>query len=112
VGGRIRQGESSAEAARRECLEETGCPLEPERLVFVQERFYHAGGSEHHEVVFFYLMQGDTSSFAPGAGTDQAEESLCWVPLSALPYKNLYPSFLKTALQALPQEMRQIITRE
>ena len=38
VGGRIRQGETSAEAARRECLEETGCLLEPEGPVFVQER--------------------------------------------------------------------------
>lgn len=112
VGGRIRQGESSAEAARRECLEETGCPLEPEKLVFVQERFYTADGCEHHEVVFFYLMQGDTASIAPAAGTDQAAESLCWVPLSALPELNLLPPFLKTALQTLPQGVRHIVTRE
>ena len=112
VGGRIRQGESSAEAARRECLEETGCPLEPERLVFVQERFYTADGCEHHEVVFFYLMQGDTTALAPGIQTDQAAESLCWVPLSSLPELNLLPPFLKNGLQALPGGVQHIVTRE
>ena len=112
VGGRVRQGESSAEAARRECVEETGCPLEPERLVFVQERFHHAGGSEHHEVVFFYLMQGDTATVAAGTETDQAGESLCWAPLSDLPAMNLLPPFLKDGLQKLPDGVRHIVARE
>lgn len=112
VGGRIRQGESSAEAARRECVEETGCPLEPERLVFVQERFYTAGGCERHEVVFFYLMQGDTEALAAGTETDQAGESLCWAPLSALPDMNLLPPFLKDGLQKLPEGVTHVISRE
>ncbi len=112
VGGRVQQGETTAEAARRECMEETGRSLEPERLIFVQERFYIAGDSQNHELVFFYLMQGDTGSISTGMAGDQPEESLCWVPVSDLPGLNLLPPFLGQALQALPETVVHVVSRE
>ena len=74
VGGGIRQNESSAEAARRECREETGCALEVERLLFVQERFYSLGNTPQHEVTFFYLMKDDAVPLRSGAAADQPGE--------------------------------------
>ena len=112
VGGRIRQGETSAEAARRECLEETGCPLEPEGPVFVQERFYGVDGCGHHEVVFFYRMKGETGSIPSECGTDQPGESLRWVPVHQLGEIDLRPPFLKDGLQKLPDGVMHVISRD
>lgn len=112
VGGRIRQGETSAEAARRECLEETGCLLEPEGPVFVQERFYTADGCQHHEVVFFYRMNGDADMIPPDGDTDQAGEGLRWVPVDQLKEIDLRPPFLKDGLQKKLEGVIHVISRD
>ena len=112
VGGGIRQNESSAEAARRECREETGCALEVERLLFVQERFYSLGNTPQHEVTFFYLMKDDAVPLRSGAATDQPGEHLHWLPVGALETVNVVPAFLRRGLRELPAGVTHIITRE
>ena len=112
VGGGIQSGESSEQAVLREVCEETGKCLEIARLVFVQERFYHVGGENHHEVVFFYLMQNADSDILTGEVTDQQNEHLHWIPLDKLEQINLVPPFLKTEVTRLPQEVRHIVSNE
>ena len=112
VGGRIRMGESSADAVLREVCEETGQPLAIDRLLFVDERFFHYDGADHHQVCFYYLMQPPAFPIPDGKPTDQAGESLAWLPIADLPKFTIIPSFLCTALQNLPDQPVHLITKE
>lgn len=112
VGGGIHQNELSSEAVIRECYEETGYHLEIDRLVFVQERFFSLGNINYHEVVFFYLMKDMTFEICDGLNTDQKSEHLYWIPIETLENINLVPSFLKTAMKKIPDEVTQIISYE
>ncbi len=110
VGGGIQENETSDHAVLRECYEETGCRLEIERLVFVQERFFTVESICHHEVTFFYLMKEDNVAVCSGANSDQKNEYLYWVDIEELEDINLVPKFLITALKNLPDEIIHIIS--
>lgn len=58
-GGKLREGESLAEAVERELLEETGLRVRAGGLVEVYERLPRpgAGGAEAHFVVLDYLCE-------------------------------------------------------
>ena len=112
VGGGVRQNESSDKAVLRECLEETGHQIDIDRLVFVQERFFQLNNTNHHEVVFFYLMKDDGFEIQSGVNTDQQKEQLFWVPIEALEGINLVPAFLKNALQDIPKEVTRVVSYE
>ena len=110
VGGGVRQNESSDKAVLRECFEETGCHYEIDRLVFVQERFFQLNNTNHHEVVFFYLMKDGGFLIQSGVKTDQQKEQLFWVPIEELGETNLVPAFLKTVLQDIPKEVTRVVS--
>ena len=112
VGGRIRTGESSAQAAEREAFEETGRRFAAERLVFVQERFHDYNGSAHHEISFHYIMKGDATGIESGVYTDQSAETLHWLPIEQLAQVKLVPQFLKSALRQLPEGVTHVVSRE
>lgn len=94
----------------RECFEETGCNLEVDRLVFIQERFYRVDNTQYQEIVFFYLMKEIDSNICNGIKTDQQNEHLYWVPIEKLKNINLVPKFLKTALEDIPHEITHILS--
>jgi ADP-ribose pyrophosphatase YjhB (NUDIX family) len=114
VGGRVKLNETSAEAVIREVLEETGCIFEIDRLAFVQERFFKCFGNNHHEIVFFYLMKDiGANSIIEGAYTDQGEkETLHWLPIDKLEQINIVPSFLKTSITKIDDNIKHVISRE
>lgn len=112
VGGGVRQNEPTDKEVLRECFEETGHSYQIDRLVFVQERFFQVDNINHHEVVFFYLMQDDGHAIQSGVNTDQQNEQLFWIPIEDLVEINLVPSFLKTALQDIPGEVTRVVSYE
>ena len=112
VGGKIKVNETAENAVLRECYEETGCHLEIERLLFVQERFFQAAEIKHHEVVFFYLMKDANVELPEGINTDRQGEYLYWIPIDELESINLLPIFLKTALKNIPDGIGHIVERE
>lgn len=112
VGGGVRPMEDTACAAQREVLEETGVPLRAQRLAYVQERFYEHGGRAHHEVVFFYRMEGDVGAVKEGRATDRSDERLCWLPVEHLGEYSLLPTFLAEEMKAECGEIRHILSRE
>ncbi|MDR2687167.1 MAG: NUDIX domain-containing protein [Oscillospiraceae bacterium] len=112
VGGVVELNETAEEAVVREVWEETGTRLAIERLAFVQERFFQAGGQKCQEIVFFYLMQGCADLNIPdGSPTDQKTETLHWLPLDGLGTIALVPEFLKTASFCSPG-IAHIVSRE
>lgn len=112
VGGGVRQNEPTDKAVLRECFEETGHSYQIHRLVFVQERFFKIEDRNHHEVVFFYLMQDDGFQIQSGVNTDQQSEQLFWIPIEKLGGINLVPAFLKMALQDIPGDVTRVVSYE
>ncbi len=112
VGGGVSENETTEQAVIREVQEETGYRMEIERLVFVQERFYKIEDSNHHEIVFFYLMKNVDVEIGNGACTDQRNEHLHWLQIGELENVNLVPAFLKTVLKNIPEGMTHIVSYE
>ena len=113
VGGVVEINETSEEAVVREVYEETGCRLAVDRLAYVQERFFRAGGQALHEVVFFYLMKENPAmEIAENSFTDQETETLHWLPLDRLREYDLVPAFLKTKALGEGDGIEHIISRE
>lgn len=111
VGGKVRIGESTAEAVVREAFEETGYRFEIERLLFINEGFFSVGDCAHHEVCFSYLMKPNSTIICGGENTDLQTEHLVWLPIRDLPRLPLVPVFLRTALQNLPEQPIHLISK-
>ena len=81
-GGKVRRGETLAEAVRREMLEETGMRVSVGRLIAVYERLPgpEIEGSERHFVVLDYLC--DVVGGRLRAGDDAAKAD--WFALEDL----------------------------
>lgn len=60
----------------------------------------------------FYLMKEADIPIAENTVTDQAQETLHWLPLDQLQKINLVPAFLKMKLLEPITGMEHIITRE
>lgn len=56
-GGAVHYGEETADALRRELIEEIGAPVTVERLLWIAETFFHQpdGFVVEHELAFYYL---------------------------------------------------------
>jgi ADP-ribose pyrophosphatase YjhB (NUDIX family) len=99
VGGKVKINETSEEAVIREVYEETGVELQIDRLAFIQERFFEITREQHHEIVFYYLMKENFNmDLFCKSFTDQAKESLHWLPIGNLDKTIIIPEFFKTKL--------------
>lgn len=105
IGGKVGYGETTQETVEREAYEETGIRFKAERLVFVNERIFDG----HHEIVFFYLMSGETDKLTDGAHTEKPEEQIHWIAIDELESYDVNPPFLKYELKNMPEEVKHII---
>ncbi len=81
-GGRVKLGETLAEAAVREVREETGIDIDIDGLIGIAERIIRDddGGIEHHYVIVDFTANPRTTEVT--AGDDAAEAR--WVPVDDL----------------------------
>lgn len=101
-GGRVHLGETLAEAAAREVLEETGVRIRPDRPIYAFDRIDRddAGRIRHHYVIVDLLaayLGGE-----PRAGDDALEAR--WLApgeLAALPVNGTTLDLLRTAVDFL-----------
>ena len=104
VGGRLKFGETAAEAVVREVFEETGVKMKIDRLGFVHENYFYGDAPSNrnkliYEISFFFYMKvPDTfvpvsDSFTEG----NSKERLVWVALDE--DIQIYPDFFKTELK-------------
>jgi 8-oxo-dGTP pyrophosphatase MutT (NUDIX family) len=120
-GGRIQLMEDSQTAILREMKEELGIEVKVERLMWVVENFFVYDDTPFHEIAFYYLLHFPAESVYlqqesfPGverdfnqAGVDLQLE-FRWFHLNELSDLELYPSFLRTDLTALPDRPTHII---
>jgi len=113
IGGRVQLHETTAQAAEREALEETGAAFAAQRLLFIHENFfgeaYEPGLGNHHELCLIYLMRHIAGEVR--AVTDGGEE-LVWLPVDALGEYKVYPQFFPTELPRLTNEIQHFVTKE
>ncbi len=114
-GGRAELQESAAQTLRREMQEEVQADVTVERLLWVVENFFEHEGKTFHELGMYFLMSFPENS--PVLDTNQTffvqevghRFALQWLSLNALSNAPVYPSFLQTALQALPDRTVHIV---
>ena len=117
VGGRIKFGETAAEAVVREVFEETGVHMDIDRLGFVHENYFKGDAPSNrdkliYEIDYYFYMKV-TDDFDPASMTfmegDQ-EEKLTWVDLDG--DAKYYPDFFKTELKNPVKDVKFFTTDE
>ena len=114
-GGRAELQEPAKETLRREMQEELHADVTVGRLLWIVENFFEFGGRDFHELGMYFLMTfPDDSPVSDTTKTFALQEThhkfvLLWHPLADLGSVPIYPSFLQTALQALPERTEHIV---
>ena len=116
-GGRVEFGEDAAAAAVREIREELLVDAQVERLLWVVENFFEYNGNQCHGLELYFLLSlepdcelcGRTEQWTGMEGGYTLYFQ--WFPVSALAEVELYPTFLKQALLALPERPAHVVQR-
>jgi ADP-ribose pyrophosphatase YjhB (NUDIX family) len=114
-GGRPRLFESSLDALVREMKEEITTHVEVLRLLWVVENFFEYVGERMHEVSFYYQMSLPEESPYRDVGMDftgqEGDVTLLfrWFRIDEIERVRLLPTFLRTALGALPDSPVHVI---
>lgn len=113
-GGRAELGESSEESLLREMHEELGASVEIDRLLWLVEGFFSCENVPCHEIAFYYLVSlpngHDKLSLDQFEIEDGGEEIVFkWFPMEEVPDMEIFPSFLRTRLQSLPNSVQHIV---
>jgi ADP-ribose pyrophosphatase YjhB (NUDIX family) len=123
-GGRCELGEASDATLRREMEEELHVAVSVGRLLWVVENFFTLAGMPYHELALLYAIDLPVNhEFLDKTHThygveDQSTAGMPytliyeWVPVASLPDVILYPSFLRTALHAVPATTQHIVQRD
>ena len=117
VGGRIKFGETAAEAVVREVFEETGVRMEVDRLGFVHENYFYGDMPSNlnkliYEISFFFYMKVP-DTFAPVSESfteGNSEEHLVWVSLDD--DAKMYPEFFKPELKNPTDAVKHFVNDE
>lgn len=108
LGGKVEFGEYSAQALRREILEETSQEIEDVRLLGVLENIFVYNGKQQHEVDFVYDASfRDRSLYAQGSlefVEGKAKMVARWLPLALFleQKETLYPAGITGLLAKKP----------
>ncbi len=116
-GGRVDLGETSSDALKRELREELDEEVQIERLIWIAESFLRDEGKAVHGIGFHFLV-----TFAPASPIYQQHgpfrsphehEGLTfqWHALADLEALILYPPFLVSGLQTLPENPVHILDK-
>lgn len=113
-GGRGELLESSPDTLCREIAEELGETVAVERLIWVVENFFEYNQLAYHELALYYLIRFPAQSplyrLDPVTGLEDGNPLYFrWFPLLAVEQLEVYPSFLRQGLRALPAQITHLI---
>lgn len=114
IGGRVRFGESSLQAVKRELEEELGeqaGSLSEGELVAVSENFFRIDGARFHEIGYYYLFDASALSLKAGDRVCDNDERLGWLSEEEIKRERLFPLFLKEEIPS-GGKIRHIVTVE
>ncbi len=101
VGGGVHIDETAEEAVKREVLEETGTEYETDRLAYVSERFI----KNQHRLTFYFLMKSKGNN---KLNLKNKKEQMVWIPLDELNKYDISPSWFKTELLNITENVKYI----
>ncbi|MFC5700327.1 NUDIX domain-containing protein [Cohnella faecalis] len=100
-GGGQEKGEELKHAVKRECMEEAGCEVEVEDLLFIREYIgknheFAEWDKEVHQVEFYFrcILENKDTPASIGENPDENQVGVEWVELSRLDEIRLYPNAL------------------
>jgi ADP-ribose pyrophosphatase YjhB (NUDIX family) len=114
-GGRPHLYEPSRDALIREMDEEIATRVEVLRLLWVVENFFEYAGEQWHEIAFYYQMSLPEDSPYRDVGVDftgregSVKLLFRWFRIDEIERVRIYPTFLRTALGAIPNSPAHII---
>ena len=121
-GGRAELLETASETLYRELREELGVAPTSERLLFLNENFFGPLEERQHELGLYFLVTlpenaaiyQTPQSFTLVDNDKQHGKQLNfrWLSLDSLEQFALYPTFLQSSLQQLPEKITHVITIE
>ena len=118
-GGRVEMGEAAEDAVLRELREELGIEARIERPLWLNQGFFteDACGERFHELCIYYLMDvSGTDLLSRGERFERREGRLHlqfeWLAFERLEQEYFYPTFLKRAIFALPEQLTILTMRE
>jgi ADP-ribose pyrophosphatase YjhB (NUDIX family) len=116
-GGRAELDEHSITTIKREMKEELDEDINVERLLFINESRFEHLNKEVHELALYYLVSfNDNSEVIKATEAFDVKEidgttlTFKWFNLSEVSELELYPEFLRTRLNDLPEHIEQIFT--
>ncbi|KAB3530928.1 NUDIX domain-containing protein [Alkaliphilus pronyensis] len=116
-GGHVKIGETAAESLVREYKEETGAIITCEKLVWIEECFWHWNKKSANTISFYYLISLVNNSEIPDNGEfisqkDNCDVLLGWMPLESIQSLTIYPSFIKEKIFNISDNVEHFITVE
>lgn len=116
-GGRCELLENSSSAIKREYLEETGVDAIIDRPLWFLENFFNDGREMVHEISMIYKIdfpeEANLYSLESFPGIESHVKLIFkWFEIARLPETELYPTFLRERIKALPLNPEHIIHRD
>lgn len=113
-GGRVKIGEDSQNAIKREFEEELGIKINVGKLIWSVENFFEYNSNKFHEIGFYYFISNVPKDFDSKIFNGKEGDRLIyrWTPIEELPSLELYPKFLKTELKVIPSETEHFVVKD
>lgn len=103
LGGRVKSGESSFEAAQREVQEELGFKMEEAKLTAIVENFFGPTDAQVHEICFVYRYEATVTIALSNEFIEVSE--------GALPAEDIRPEVIKTIITNKEDTLTHIIVK-
>jgi 8-oxo-dGTP pyrophosphatase MutT (NUDIX family) len=105
-GGRVEFSESASTTVVREMKEELRIDCEVIRPLWVMENFFNSFGFDFHEIAFYFLLTIPQELVSKGDSFEEydgkSKLTFKWHQITDLDTVELYPEFLRKALNNLP----------
>ena len=116
-GGRVKMNELSEEAIIREVREELNINIKINRLLWVNENFFHEETSDErfHEICFYYLLDMTDDKLTNKGNefllkeNEEHDFSFYWKDIDKINDLNIYPLFIKKNILQLPQVITHVV---
>lgn len=117
VGGRVKFGENTQNALKRELKEELNITVNDFKPLWINEAFFIEKNKKFHEICMYYFVDISKTNFNCFEDVFQTQENnrtntYQWLDIDNLDNITLYPKFLKDEIKNQNEYLKLIITEE